>query len=329
MTQQVIRCQDEESGLRGVIAIDDTTLGPGLGGVRWLAYPSEQAAEDEARRLAHAMTLKNACADLPYGGAKSVLLRDDRRGADDAAGRRRAQLRAFGRCVQRLGGTYIPGAVIGCVADEVSCQQLDPSPSTALGVFAGIEAALIGTGRRVAGARVVVQGVGHVGADLARRLAAGGADVTVADVDADRASSVAGEIGGRAVQPGAALTAACDVLAPCATAKVVDAATVGSLRCSILAGGANDVLATADMATALAARGVLYIPDFVINAGSSASTRCVPTGVRTSSRSHCSPSATGWRASRRRPTAPGEHPWRSPRRWRHTGWVGPSARWAD
>jgi leucine dehydrogenase len=277
MTQQVIRCQDEESGLRGVIAIDDTTLGPGLGGVRWLAYPSEQAAEDEARRLAHAMTLKNACADLPYGGAKSVLLRDDRRGADDAAGRRRAQLRAFGRCVQRLGGTYIPGvdmgtsvedlAVIGSVADEVSCQQLDPSPSTALGVFAGIEAALIGTGRRVAGARVVVQGVGHVGADLARRLAAGGADVTVADVDADRASSVAGEIGGRAVQPGAALTAACDVLAPCATAKVVDAATVGSLRCSILAGGANDVLATADMATALAARGVLYIPDFVINAG--------------------------------------------------------------
>ena len=139
-TEQLTRCHDPASGLRAVIAIDDTTLGPGLGGVRWLAYPDEQAAEDEARRLARVMTLKNACADLPYGGAKSVLVKDpvDRGDAAGGPAHRRDQLRAFGRFVDRLGGAYIPGvdmgtsvkdlAVIGKVAGEVSCDQEDPSP---------------------------------------------------------------------------------------------------------------------------------------------------------------------------------------------------------
>ena len=213
-TEQLTRCHDLASGLRAVIAIDDTTLGPGLGGVRWQAYPDEQAAEDEARRLARVMTLKNACADLPYGGAKSVLVKDrpvesDRQGA---LAHRPDQLRAFGRFVDRLGGAYIPGvdmgtsvkdlAVIGKVAGEVSCDHEDPSPWTALGVFAGIEAALSVCGIELAGAHVVVQGAGHVGADLARRLAVAGCRVSVADVDPTRAAAVAGDVGRPGRGPG-------------------------------------------------------------------------------------------------------------------------------
>jgi leucine dehydrogenase len=276
-TEQLTFCFDRASGMQAVIAIDDTTMGPGLGGVRWQTYPNEQAAADEARRLARVMTLKNACADLPYGGAKSVLMRDDLVDADGVEAHRHAQLRAFGRFVDRLGGAYIPGvdmgtsiedlAVIGIVAREVSCDHEDPSPSTALGVFAGIGAALSSTGTNLADAHVVVQGAGHVGATLARLLAVAGCDVSVADVDPLRAQTVAREIGGRVVDPLAALTTRCDVLAPCATAKVIDQSTVGSLRCRIVAGGANDVLATHEVATMLYQRGVVYVPDFVINAG--------------------------------------------------------------
>jgi leucine dehydrogenase len=277
-TEQLTLCHDRTSGLRAVIAIDDTTLGPGLGGVRWLAYPDEQAAVDEARRLARVMTLKNACADLPYGGAKSVILRDDVVDGDgDQATRRHHQLRAFGRFVDRLGGAYLPGvdmgtsvddlAVIGMVAAEVACDQEDPSPWTALGVFSGIGAALTCTGAGLPGAHVVVQGAGHVGADLARRLAAAGCRVSVADADPVRAQAVARTIGGRVIDPAAAVTTPCDVLAPCATAKVIDRSTVGALRCRIVAGGANDVLATPDVAAMLDQRGIVYVPDFVINAG--------------------------------------------------------------
>jgi leucine dehydrogenase len=258
-----------------VIAIDDTTMGPGLGGVRWLAYPNEHAAADEARRLARVMTLKNACADLPYGGAKSVLMKDALGGADQA--HRRAQLRAFGRFVNRLGGAYLPGVdmgttvedlgVIGTVAREVSCNHEDPSPWTALGVFAGIRAALSSIGTPLSGAQAVVQGAGHVGADLARRLAGAGCHVSLADVNPVRAQTIAAEIGGQVVDPLEALAMECDVLAPCATAKVMERSTVDSLRCRIVAGGANDVLATPDMAQMLAQRGIVYVPDFVINAG--------------------------------------------------------------
>jgi leucine dehydrogenase len=274
-TEQLTVCFDWSTGLQAVIAIDDTTLGPGLGGVRWLPYPDEQSAQREARRLARAMTLKNACADLPYGGAKSVLLKDPR--VDTDAVLRAAHLRAFGRFVDRLGGAYLPGAdmgtsvadlaVIGTVASDVSCDREDPSPSTALGVFAGIRAALARRGVPLGAAHVVVQGTGKVGAALARLLAEAGCRVTVADVDARRAREVAGETGADVVGPEAALTTPCDVLAPCATARVVTEANAGALRCAMVVGGANDVLATRHTAETLAARDVLYIPDFVVNAG--------------------------------------------------------------
>jgi leucine dehydrogenase len=276
-TEQVTRCVDRTSGLRAVIAVDDTTLGPGLGGVRWMAYPDMEAAEVEARRLARIMTLKHACADLPYGGAKSVILRDPDMAGTGSDPHRTAQLLAFGRYVDLLGGTYVPGvdigtsvadlALIGTVAHQVACDHEDPSPSTALGVFAGISAALSAIGRRLEGAHVVVQGAGHVGSELVRHLVEAGCRVSVADADPDRAQAVARAAGGSVVAPVAAVTAPCDVLAPCATARVVDGANVDQLQCRILAGAANDVLANRQLADRLARRNIVYVPDFVINAG--------------------------------------------------------------
>lgn len=274
-TEQLTLCFDRDSHMRAVIAIDDTTLGPGLGGVRWRSYPDSQSAQLEASRLARVMTLKNACADLPYGGAKSVILKDE--GVDSDVELRHAQLRAFGRFVDRLGGAYLPGvdmgtsvddlAVIGAVACEVSCDREDPSPWTALGVFAGIRAALQCEGSSLVGSHVVIQGVGHVGAALARQLAEAGCRISVADVDADRAQRAAAETGGQIVNTELVVTTPCDVLAPCAGAMVVTHANVGALRSRIIAGGANDVLASHDVADILAARGIVYVPDFVVNAG--------------------------------------------------------------
>jgi len=271
-TEQIVICRDRASGTRAVIALDDTTLGPALGGVRWVAYPSEAAAIAEVRRLARGMTLKNACADIPYGGGKSVILRE----AGSAT--REQVMRGFGRFVARLGGAYVPGvdmgtsvedlAVIGEVAPDVSCDHVDPSPYTALGVLAAIEAAASASGiGNLEDLRVLVQGVGHVGESLALRLAARGARVLVADVDAGRAERVAKETGGVVVPPDAVSSTPCDVLAPCAAARVVDERNVGSLPCRAVVGAANDILARRGLHRHLVERGVVYVPDFVSNAG--------------------------------------------------------------
>ncbi len=266
-------CRDPSTGLRAVIAIDDTTLGPALGGVRWKAYASEADAATEAARLAAAMTLKNAAAGLPYGGGKSVILREDE------PGDRRAVLQAFGRCVAELHGAYIPGvdmgttiedlAVIGTVAPDVACSTEDPSPWTALGTWAAIRSAVAHADGAddLHGVSIAVQGAGHVGASLAGLLARDGADVLVADVDAARAQDVASAVGGRAVDAGDVLFTACDVLAPCAVARVVSDETAGRLRCRIVAGAANDLLAVPELAGTLADAGITYVPDFIANAG--------------------------------------------------------------
>lgn len=271
-TEQLVLCQDPSVPLRAVIAIDDTTLGPSLGGVRWKAYPSEAAAVTECRRLARAMTLKHAAAGLPYGGGKAVVLLD-------GEVRDRAEvMRAFGRFVARLGGAYIPGVdmgttvsdlgVIAEVAPDVACDDEDPSPWTALGVYAGIAAAMTALDRpSLKGVRVAVQGVGAVGAALARLLADDGAQLVLSDADAERAASVAAEVGGEVVALDRILEADVDVLAPCAVARVIDASTVVRLRCRVVAGGANDVLDDRARAAELADAGIAYVPDFLINAG--------------------------------------------------------------
>ncbi len=271
--EQLVLCRDDARGLRAVIAINDTTLGPGLGGVRCVRYPSDTAAISEAQRLAAAMTLKNAFAGLPFGGAKSVIIAPER-GVD-----RRGLMQRFGEFVLRTGGAYLPGVDMGTsvtdlqtMADsgaEVSCNAEDPSPWTALGVAAAIRAAIEHVDQRdgIQGTRVLIQGAGHVGAALARDLAASGAEIVVADIDAERASRVAAEVGGSNVAPDAVISTACDVLAPCSVAKVIAAETVPQLRCRMLIGAANDTLDDDGCATLLARRGITYVPDFVSNAG--------------------------------------------------------------
>lgn len=272
-SEQLVLCRDDAVGLRAVIAIDDTTLGPGLGGVRLRAYPTDCEAVTECRRLAATMTLKNALAELPFGGGKSVILRP---GADVD---RAAMMRRFGEFVARTAGAYLPGvdmgtsvedlATIGSAGAEVSCHEEDPAPWTAMGVGAAIRAAVEHLDGRsgVAGVRVLIQGVGHVGTALACDLAGDGAEVVLADVDAERAESVAQRVGGSTVPAADAIRTGCDVYAPCAIARVATPATVDQMHCRIIAGAANDVLADPTAAELLAQRNITYVPDFLANAG--------------------------------------------------------------
>jgi leucine dehydrogenase len=271
--EQLLLCRDDELGLRAVIAIDDTTLGPGLGGVRFLAYANDTAGVVECQRLAGAMTLKNAVAELPYGGGKSVIL--NRGPVRDRAG----LMRRFGEFVARTGGAYLPGVDMGTTVDdlahigeagaEVSCAREDPSPWTALGVAAAVRAAVEHVDGRsgIDGVRVLIQGTGHVGGVLARDLAADGARVILADIDGERATALAQELGGTTVPAGAVPQTPCDVFAPCAVARVAAPGTVDRLACRIIAGAANDTLSDRSMAGRLQARGIVYVPDFVANAG--------------------------------------------------------------
>ncbi|HEX3801921.1 MAG TPA: Glu/Leu/Phe/Val dehydrogenase dimerization domain-containing protein [Solirubrobacteraceae bacterium] len=272
-SEQLVLCQDDSVGLRAVIAIDDTTLGPGLGGVRCVGYPSDEAAIIEAQRLAASMTLKNAFAGLPYGGGKSVILAPARE-VD-----RLALMRSFGEFVIRAGGAYVPGVDMGTTVDDlqamadagadVSCNDEDPSPWTAVGVAAAARAAVEHVDHRkgIEGTRVLIQGAGHVGAALARDLAADGAEIVLSDIDAERAVAVAAEIGGSTVPADDALDTRCDLFAPCSIAKVVTPATARRLECRMIVGAANDTLSDPGCAELLAAREITYVPDFVSNAG--------------------------------------------------------------
>lgn len=272
-SEQLVLCRDDARGLRAVIAIDDTTLGPGLGGVRCVRYPSDTAAIMEAQRLAAAMTLKNACAGLPYGGGKSVILAPAE-GVD-----RRALMQCFGEFVIRTGGAYFPGVDMGTsVADlqamadigaDVSCNEEDPSPWTALGVAAAIRAAVAHVDQRqgIEGARVLIQGAGHVGAALARDLATDGAEIIVADIDGRRAATVAAEVGGSTVPADAVIETPCDVFSPCSVARVVTPETTRRLQCRMIVAAANDTLSEPGCAQLLDDRGITYVPDFVSNAG--------------------------------------------------------------
>ncbi|QDO87523.1 Glu/Leu/Phe/Val dehydrogenase [Ornithinimicrobium ciconiae] len=275
-SEQVITCHDDATGLRAVIAIDDTTLGPGFGGTRWRPYDSPEAAVIEAQRLAAAMTLKHACADLPYGGAKSVILQDS--DAPLTGEERRAALEAFGEFVARTNGTYIPGVDMGTTPEDMRvietrggrafCDEVDPGPYTARGVYAAMRAAVRHTlDRDMEGVRVVVQGTGHVGASLARYAAADGALLSVADIDGTRAQALADELGASIIDPHEAPYAETDVFAPCAVARVLTTDNASRIRARVVAGAANDTLDSAEAGEALRSAGVTVVPDFVANAG--------------------------------------------------------------
>jgi glutamate dehydrogenase/leucine dehydrogenase len=271
--EQVVFCHDSESGLRSIIVIHNTTLGPALGGVRMWPYASESDALRDCLRLAKGMTYKAAIAGVNLGGGKSVIIGDPRTDKTEAL------LRSHGRFIETLGGRYIPGIDIGTemadldvIATEarvVSCVRGDPSPMTALGVFEGMQACLRETCgvAKIDGKTVAVQGLGHVGAALAELVAAGGGKLVVADLDDERANSVARRLGAVVRPAGEILFAECDVLAPCAMGAVFDDETIPLLECKVIAGSANNVLQHVTHGDALHERGILYAPDYCVNAG--------------------------------------------------------------
>lgn len=271
--------RDPATGLVAVVAIHDRRLGPAKGGTRLRAYPDLGAAVADAARLARAMTWKFAVHGLPYGGGKAVVLQDARGASDRAL--LEARLEAYGAFVERLGGAFGTGPDLGVGPTEVAVIQRatahavgggahgDASAATAAGVRVCLERALDRVGGELAGAVVAVQGVGAVGGALAAQLAERGARLLVADVDPARAEAVAATTGGRAVDPAEVLFAQADAVCPCATGDVLSAGAIPRLRCRVVAGGANDQLAAPvlERARALAARDVLYVPDFVANGG--------------------------------------------------------------
>lgn len=276
--EQLAFCHDKTSGLRAVIVIHDTTLGPALGGCRMWKYDSEEAAIEDALRLARGMTYKSAVAGLNLGGGKSVIIGDSRTEKSEAL------LRAFGRFVQSLQGRYWTAEDVGTSVEDIEVIRQetdyvagtagqggsgDPSPATAYGVYRGIRACLGEiTGQDSLEGRVVaIQGTGHVGLSLAGLLHEAGAKLVVSDIYQDRLQVAVAEYGARAVSPESIYDCDCDVFSPCALGAVINAGTVPRLRCKVVAGAANNQLATEADGDALEARGILYAPDYVINAG--------------------------------------------------------------
>ena len=271
---------DEQTGLRTIIAVHSTALGPAAGGCRRWSYVSDADALTDALRLSRGMTYKNAVAGLEFGGGKAVIL------ADDAAPKSPELFHAFGRAVEDLGGKYITAEDVGCsVEDMRQVNEVtgyvsglprsggdaggDPSPLTALGVFLGIEAAVesrLGIDS-LQGIRVAVQGVGHVGLHLCRLLHETGAILTVSDVNRDNLQLTRDELPVTEIAPADLLYADVDVLAPCALGNILTSQTIPKLRASIVAGAANNQLATEADGARLADRDILYAPDYVINAG--------------------------------------------------------------
>jgi leucine dehydrogenase len=268
--------EDRASGLRAVIAIHSTNLGPAAGGTRFWHYADSQAAIVDALRLSRGMSYKNAMAGLSAGGGKAVIL------ADPARIKPQTLLDAFARAVDSLNGKYITAQDVGMSeADMVSLSKVtphvaglpgqggDPGPYTARGVFLGVKAAAkhaLGTDD-MNGVHVAIQGVGSVGGGLARYLADEGAKLTLADVDTKRASELAAEFGGQVVAADAIMDVEADIFSPCALGAILTQASVAALKVKAVAGGANNQLATGPEGKMLAERGILYAPDYVINAG--------------------------------------------------------------
>lgn len=267
---------DRATGLRAVIAIHSTHLGPAAGGTRFWHYADSQSAITDALRLSRGMSYKNAMAGLPAGGGKAVIL------ANAERTKPQDMLEAFARAVDSLGGKYITAQDVGISeGDMVAVSKVtphvaglphqggDPGPYTARGVYLGVQAAAkhaFGTDD-LTGVHVAIQGVGSVGGGLARYLAAQGAQLTLADVDSARAAALAAELGGTSVAADNIMDVEADIFSPCALGAILTEASVAALKVRAVAGGANNQLATGPEGQMLADRGILYAPDYVINAG--------------------------------------------------------------
>lgn len=271
---------DEKCGLKAIIAVHSTHLGPAAGGARFWHYAKDEEALIDALRLSRGMSYKNAMAGLPLGGGKSVIL------ADESRTKTPDLLHAFGKAVEHLGGRYVTAEDVGMsVSDMIEIARTtkyvaglpnsagdvggDPGPHTSLGVFLGIKAAVkwaLGKDS-LNGLHIALQGAGSVATGVALHACAEGAKLSIADVDQEKAQKLADRSGGKVVSPDEILTLEADVLSPCALGAILDDKSIPALKVPVVAGGANNQLATPEDGERLHQRDILYAPDYVINAG--------------------------------------------------------------
>lgn len=277
--EQVLFCRDDVVGLRAIIAIHDTTLGPALGGCRLYDYASEADALKDVLRLSRGMTYKAAVAGLDLGGGKSVII-------GDPTIKSEALFRAFGRHIESLNGRYYTAEDMNTNVTDMNDIRRetrfvtgagshvggsgDPSPVTAWGVFHSIRACLevVYGSPDVEGRTVAIQGTGNVGQHLARYLAAEGANLIFTDINARRLDAIVSEVGGKVVEGDVYFETECDVLAPCAIGGIVNPRTIDTIKAPIICGGANNILEEEQRdGEALVERNITYAPDYVVNAG--------------------------------------------------------------
>ncbi len=277
--EEVILCQNKDVGLRAIIAIHDTTLGPALGGTRMWPYATEREALIDALRLSRGMTYKAAAAGLNLGGGKAVIIGNPKTDKSEAL------FRAFGRFVQSLGGRFITGEDVGIDVNDVEYMYMetdyvcglspahggggDPAPVTAFGVVQGMKACLLekfGTDS-LAGVTVAIQGLGSVGFHLAHLLSREGAHLTGTDIDSEKVERARAELNMEIVPAEEIYDVPARIFAPCALGAILNDRTIPRLRCQIVAGAANNQLEEDRHGVALDERGILYAPDYVINAG--------------------------------------------------------------
>lgn len=275
-----VMCQDKSAGLKAVIAIHDTTLGPASGGCRMWPYRTESEAIEDALRLARGMTYKHAAAGVNLGGGKAVIIGDPKRDKSEAL------FRTLGRFIHRLGGLYLTGEDVGTTLEDMAYIRMETpyvdtlpkswggagpiAPATALGVLNGMQAALkeaLGTDS-LQGRKVAVQGIGAVGFEIVKLLCDRGADVLVGDIDPEKVRLAQNHLPVRVVPDAAAMYELdVDVFCPCALGGILNDATVPKLRCKVVAGSANNQLKEDKHGLLLHERGILYAPDYIINAG--------------------------------------------------------------
>lgn len=277
--EQLVFCQDEQSGLKAIIAIHDTTLGPALGGTRMWTYENEEAAIEDALRLARGMTYKNAAAGLNLGGGKTVIIGDPRKDKNEE------MFRAFGRYIQGLNGRYITAEDVGTTVEDMDLihEETDfvtgispafgssgnPSPVTAYGVYKGMKAAAkaaFGTDS-LEGKTIAVQGVGNVAYNLCKHLHEEGAQLIVTDINKDSVKRAVEDFGAKAVDPDDIYDQACDIYAPCALGATINDLTIPKLKAKVIAGAANNQLRETHHGDLIHEMGIVYAPDYVINAG--------------------------------------------------------------
>lgn len=276
--EQVVYCYDERSGLKAIIAIHDTTLGPALGGTRMWPYESEEAALLDALRLAKGMTYKNSAAGLDLGGGKTVII------GDPKTDKTPELFQALGRFIDRLNGQYITAVDVGTTVEDMdeihkvtthvvgtsSAEASgNPSPITAYGIYRGMKATVKEAfgNDSLAGKTVAVQGVGNVAYHLCKYLHKEGASLIVTDINQEAVARAVHEFGAQAVAPDEIYAVECDVFAPCALGAVLNDETIPQLKAKVIAGSANNQLKSAKHGEWLHEKGILYAPDYVINAG--------------------------------------------------------------